>query len=424
MFKNLVRKKLEKLVKEYFATHKPRLIVVVGAVGKTTTKIAIATVLSEGMRVRMENNNHNTDLSVPPALLGVKYPVGKVHSPWAWHKVFRAMKQRINSPTDVDVIVQELGTDGIGQIPHFGTYLKPDIAVVTSIAPEHMEFFGTMEAVAREELSVGGFSKITFINRDDIDKQYAQFLPTDQLDTYGSDSSSEYYFEYEENSPLDGFVGNFISPELGKVPAKISLIGVHNLKAGAIAGAIAVKLGMTAEQISAGLGKIRAVPGRMNVLRGVRNTTIIDDTYNSSPSAVEAALRTLYRIDAPQRIAILGSMNELGDTAIEAHTQVGALCDPTLLECVVTIGAMAEKYLAPAANKRGNRVKSFQNPIEAGAFVNKIMQPGAVVLAKGSQNGVFAEEAIKVLLRSTADEKQLVRQDANWIKLKRKLYDK
>ena len=96
MFKDYVQKKLEKLVKKYFEVHHPRLVVVVGSVGKTTTKVAIATVLAEGgLRVRMENNNHNTEMSVPPALLGVQYPVGEVHSPIAWLRVFSAMKRRI-----------------------------------------------------------------------------------------------------------------------------------------------------------------------------------------------------------------------------------------------------------------------------------------------------------------------------------------
>jgi UDP-N-acetylmuramoyl-tripeptide--D-alanyl-D-alanine ligase len=422
MFKNFVRDRLEKLVKEYFASHHPRLIVVVGAAGKTTTKTAIATVLAQKFRVRMEDSNHNTDLSVPPALLGVRYPEGKVHSPLAWLRVFRAMKQRVAAPTDVDVIVQELGTDHPGEISHFGTYMTPDIAVVTSVVPEHMEFFGTMDAVAQEELAVGVYSNITLINRDDVDEKYAKYLNSSRVDTYGSDAAAEYHFEYDNSNPLDGFHGEFISPELGKVPAKVNLVGEHNLKAGIAAGAVAAKLGVSAAEISAGLGRIKPVNGRMNILRGVRDTIIIDDTYNSSPAAAVAALRTLYRVETPQRIAILGSMNELGDTSPEAHRQVGEMCDPTLIEYVVTIGTEAEKYLAPAAKSKGNRVKSFANPIEAGIFVNQIMQPHAVVLAKGSQNGVFAEEAIKVLLHSTDDDDDLVRQSVDWMKIKRKLY--
>ncbi|MDR2524290.1 MAG: hypothetical protein LBC95_01970 [Candidatus Nomurabacteria bacterium] len=427
MLKEYVQKKMERLVREYFARHRVRLIVVVGGAGKTTTKTAIATVLSEKFRVRMEDGNHNTWLSVPPALLGVKYPEGKTHSPLAWHRVFRAMRERIKQPTDVDVIVQELGTDHPGEIAHFGTYLRADIAVLTSVVPEHMEFFGTMEAVAREELSVGEYSNILFINRDDVDAKYAEFLTTERIDTYGVNADAEYNFEYSDYRPLEGFTGNFVSPELGKVPTSVNLLGEHNLRAGVVAGAMGVKLGMSAAEISAGIAKIQSVPGRMNVLRGVRGTTIIDDTYNSSPAAAEAALRTLYAVEAPQRIAILGSMNEMGEMSADAHAEVGQFCDPTLLEYVVTIGRDAEQYLAPAARSVGNRVKIFDNPIEAGAFVNKVMQPGAVILAKGSQNGVFAEEAVKILLHSTADQEKLVRQSLHWMNVKhdtfRKAYD-
>ncbi|MDR1197352.1 MAG: UDP-N-acetylmuramoyl-tripeptide--D-alanyl-D-alanine ligase [Candidatus Nomurabacteria bacterium] len=426
MFKKYVQRKLEHLVRVYFAKHQDvKLVVVVGAAGKTTTKISIATVLNEKFRVRMEDTNHNTQLSVPPALLGVEYPEGKVHSPLAWHKVFKAMRSRIAAPTDVDVIIQELGTDHPGEIPHFGHYLKPDIAVVTSVVPEHMEFFGTVENVAREELSVTAYAAMTFINRDDIDAKFADFIKSERIFTYGVHPPAEYHFLFDEGQDiLTAFAGDFISPELGNVPAEINLVGEHNLKAGIAAGAIGAKLGMMAAEINQGLGKIRPVPGRMNILQGQRDTTLIDDTYNSSPAAAIAALKTLYNIKAVQRIAILGSMNELGDTSPEAHKQVGQFCDPTKLEMVVTIGRDARQYLVPAAQEKGNRVKSFLNPIEAGAFVSQHMQPGAVILAKGSQNGVFAEEALKILLRTTEDDAKLVRQSLHWLDLKRDLFTK
>ena len=127
-----------------------KLVVVAGSVGKTSTKIAIATVLNEKLRVRLHEGNHNSELSAPLAILGVEFP-SNLRSFGAWWNVFTAVRHRIRRPADVDVIVQELGTDAIGQIPHFGTYLKPDIAVVTSVAPEHMEFFKTLDAVAAEE---------------------------------------------------------------------------------------------------------------------------------------------------------------------------------------------------------------------------------------------------------------------------------
>src|SRR5690606_21454813 len=114
------------------------LVVVVGSVGKTSTKIAIGTVLNEKFRIRLHEGNHNSELSAPLAILGVEFP-DDIRKLGQWWAVFKAIKLRLKQPTNVDVIVQELGTDRVGQIPHFGTYLKPDIAVVTSVSAEHME---------------------------------------------------------------------------------------------------------------------------------------------------------------------------------------------------------------------------------------------------------------------------------------------
>lgn len=426
MFKQFIQNKLEYLVREYFKKHQDvKLVVVVGAAGKTTTKTAIAVVLSQKFRVRVEPGNLNEFLSVPPALLGVDYPdFSKLRNPFTWRKVFNEMKKVIESPSDVDVIVQELGTDHPGQIPHFGTYLRPDIAVVTSVVPEHMEFFGNLENVAKEELSVTAYSKETIINRDDIDERFAEYILSDRITTYGIHPPAEnFYVVKGEQNVLEGFSGNMILTGPGKVPAKVGLVGQHSLKSAIAAGTVGARLGMTSAEISDSVGKIKSVPGRMNILPGRLDTTIIDDTYNSSPNAAIEALKVLYQVKAPQRFAILGSMNELGDFSEQAHKQVGEYCDPNMIENVVTIGEKAKEFLAPAAKSKGNRVVSFLNPVEAGAFVSQRMNKNAVILAKGSQNGVFAEEAVKVLLKSTDEEERLVRQSAYWLKQKRKFFD-
>ena len=421
MFKSLIRFRMERLVRKYFKKHHPRLIVVVGAAGKTTTKIAIATMLTQRFKVRMEDTNHNTDMSVPPALLGVGYP-NNPRNPFAWMAVLRGMKKRIRRDDDTEIIIQELGTDHPGEIPHFGNYIRPDLAVVTSILPEHMENFGDLDAVAREELAVAEYSNILFINRDDVDPKYADFAKTARIDTYGIHEPAEYRFDIISNDPRDGFNGEFISPELGRIPATIKLLGQHNLRAAIVAGALGVKFGLSPEEIKRGLEAIRPILGRMNVLPGRNNTVIIDDTYNSSPGAAAAALKTLYQFDAPQLIAILGSMNELGASSPDEHTKLGSLCDPTQLEYLVTVGEDANKYLATEAEKIGNRVQRCNTPMEAGLFVAKIMLPGAVILAKGSQNGVFTEEAVKVLLANTTDYDKLVRQSLDWLDVKKRQF--
>ncbi len=424
MFKYSIRSRLEHAVKKYFKKHpEVKLVVVVGSVGKTSTKIAIGTVLNEKFRVRLHEGNHNSELSAPLAILGIDFP-DNIRSLSQWRAVFKAVRERIKQPADVDVVVQELGTDRIGQIPHFGKYLKPDIAVVTAVSAEHMEFFKTLDNVAKEELSAANFSKLALINRDDIDGAYAADITNSNISTYGTNDVAEYRFETSDYTFEDGFTGLFSAPEWDEsVQTNIHLMGDHSIRAAVAAGAVGIKLGMSALEISNGMQKVRAVQGRMNVLRGVNESIIIDDTYNSSPLAVESALRALYQLNVPQKIAVLGSMNELGKASAEAHKELAQWCDPLQLSHLITVGEDAEKYLAPAAQIHGCHTVSFKSPIEAGAYVHKYLEAGGAVLFKGSQGGIYLEEGVKVVLHSTDDEKKLVRQSPEWMKKKQKFLD-
>lgn len=415
---------------KYFKKHHPTLVVVVGSVGKTTTKTAIATALASHYRVQMEPTNHNTELSAPLAIMGIKFPPADLIRKYStWHRIFKAMKTRVKSGQGVDVIVQELATDKPGDLAVFARYLKPDIAVVTAVSPEHMENFPNgLSDVAREELSIASVSTLTIVNHDDVDGSFAQFANTNNLTDYGI-AGGEYRVEVNGGSPLSGYSVQFYAPEIqGNMAAHaqttLHLVGDHNLKAACAAMAVGVRMGIPLNDLMKALSSMTPVSGRMNPLPGRRNSTIIDDTYNSSPIAAIAALDTLCQIDAPQRIAILGSMNELGNYSAQAHEQVGLHCDPMQLDWVITIGEEAQQFLAPAAKRKGNQVMSFLNPIEAGTFANQQLKENAVVLVKGSQNGVYAEEATKVLLRNIDDKDKLVRQDDYWMKKKHDFFFK
>jgi UDP-N-acetylmuramoyl-tripeptide--D-alanyl-D-alanine ligase len=424
MFKAIIQRKLEGYVKRYLKHHKDvKLVIVVGSVGKTSTKMAIGTVLAQKLRVRLHEGNHNAELSAPLAILGIEYPAS-LKDIGEWMKVFKAAKERIEQPSDVDVIIQEVGTDRIGQVPHFGKYAKPYLAVVTAVSAEHMEFFKTLDAVAAEELAAANFSEHALINRDDIDGKYAADLTNPNINTYGTTDAAEYHFIENDYSPEKGFEGSFIAPEREEpIKASVHVMGEHSIRAAIAAMAVGVKLGLSDKEIAKGLSSIRAVSGRMQILRGMNSTTLIDDTYNSSPIAAASALQALYSLNVPQRIAVLGSMNELGETSPEAHTALGKLCDPVQLAHVVTVGEDAEKYLAPAAKANGCHVVSFKNALEAGAFVHKALEPGAAILFKGSQGGVYLEEAVKVVLHSTTDEEKLVRQSSKWMTIKRQHFE-
>ncbi len=423
MLKHFILKRLQTYVKRYFAKHpEVKLVVVVGSVGKTSTKRALADIISRKYRVRMHEGNHNTEFATPLAILGIVYP-DNIRSITSWLGVFRAARKRIKQPADVDVIIQELGTDHPGDIAAFGNYLVPDIALVTAVTPEHMEFFGSIEAVAQEELSVSGYSRFVLINRDDVESRFADFETNPNFATYGTTGAAEYRFEQQDDTPQDGFVGSILSPDNEAFPTTIQVVGEHSLRP--IMGAVAagMKLGLTPADIVAGIALVRPVPGRMNMLQGIGGTHIIDDTYNSSPAAVSAALQTLYSFsDAPQRIAILGDMRELGNSSPAEHEKLGSLCDAGLLEWVVLVGPDCEKYTAPAARAKGCQVHIARNALEAGEFVRSVTREGAVILAKGSQNTIFLEEAVKILC-DLSEHTQLVRQSPQWLETKSTFFE-
>lgn len=424
-YKQRVQKKLEQAVVSYFTAHpEVKLIVVTGSVGKTSTKTALATVLSRRYRVHMHEGNHNTELSVPLAILNVPFPEN-VRSFSQWRQAVKAARARTLMPTDVDIIIQELGADQPGDIASFGRYLQPYAAVVTAVTPEHMEFFKTIEAVAFEELQAANFSQLALINRDDIDGQYSEYLTNGNLDTYGTSAAAEYHFEEQSFVVGEGHKGKITGVEIPDgVDVTIDVLGEHNIRPVIAAAAMGLKFGLTAEEIKAGVELIKPVPGRMNLLNGLNKSLIIDDTYNSSPAAAVSAVQTFYSIDSPQRIAIMGTMNELGDSSAAEHEKVGKLFHPDMVDWVITIGENAGKYLAPAAQSNGCQVKSFMNAVQAGAFAHSVLEQGALVLAKGSQNAGYVEEAVKILLHTQADADKLVRQSPAWMATKEAYFER
>jgi UDP-N-acetylmuramoyl-tripeptide--D-alanyl-D-alanine ligase len=259
------------------------------------------------------------------------------------------------------------------------------------------------------------------LNIDDIPEQY---LPKVEYLSYGLNPSADYKVVRRQARALQGQQMTLELPAGKTVSAEVLALGDQGAKIAIAATAIADLAGLAPDQIQRGLQAITPVAGRMQILAGKQGSLIIDDTYNASPLAVKAALEVLYAAEATQRIAILGSMNELGADSAGLHAEVAAQCDPAKLDLLVTIGQEANHYLAPAARERGCPVQSFDNPHQAGEYVAGQIKPGSVILAKGSQNGVFAEEALKALLANPSQARKLVRQSDYWLAIKKKQFPK
>jgi UDP-N-acetylmuramoyl-tripeptide--D-alanyl-D-alanine ligase len=410
---------LESQVRKLRSKYQFTIIAVAGSVGKTSLKLTIARLCETQKKVMFQNGNYNDRLTVPLAIFGQKQP-SSLYNLLSWAKIIRENGQIIKRGYSYDIAVVELGSDHPGDIAQF-QYLQPEIGIVTAVAPEHMEYFETMAAVAKEELTIARFAKRLLVNTDDIAADFMADLPDHT--TYGLSKENVYHVTRHQKHGLKGEdVTCTLSHKTYHV--KIPYLGDQGVKT--ILGALAVVdiLKLDIEKIITVVPQLPQRPGRMQLLTGKQGATLIDDTYNASPLAVQAALDVLYEIDAPQRIAVLGNMNELGNTSQVAHREIGAYCDPTKLAAVVTIGQDANAYLASAARERGCVVYESSSPYDAGDWVLEHMQAGAIVLLKGSQNGVFAEEALKVLLANPDDESMLVRQSSHWSAIKRRQFKK
>ncbi|HEY1085539.1 MAG TPA: Mur ligase family protein [Candidatus Saccharimonadales bacterium] len=423
MFKERRQKKLEDYVRQYFASHpEVKLVGVAGSFGKTTTKMMIATLLSQKYRVRMDDTSHVSPTEVALDILGISRP--QKDSIFEWHKIYKAARERIKQPADVDVIVQEFDTGKLGDLNHFASYLNPDIAVITGVSADHLQDFGSIEGLAQEELSLANFSKTALINRDDIEGRFAEFITNPNLSTYGTTAAAEYRFEVSDVSLEKGYEGKIFAPELlSGLDIKMKVYGEEGLRSGAGAAGVGLKLGLEPQSIVSGLATISPLPGRMNLLRGVNQSLILDDTYDSNLVSAANALQTLYGFPTPDRIALFGDMKDLGAQSESEHGRLGSLCDSNLLSWVVTVGEETEKYLAPRARANGCQVKTFKNPIDAGAFVHSVIEPGALVLAAGSDTNIL-EESLKIFLHDTHENRELVRQDEAWLEKKNEILEK
>lgn len=382
---------------------------VVGSYGKTSTKMAIAELLEAEFHVQYQKGNYNDIVSVPLVFFGQNLP--SLFNPIAWLAVFWKNEQMLREIYSFDVVVVELGIDAPGQMQLFKKYLKLDYLLVTALGPEHMEQFSSVKEVAREELTAQSFSKQVIVNKG---------LCAEELLRSLKKPYETYKVEHPRRFPLESWQVVLDDKKAIRIQQTVvSKARMYSLSAAVVMGN---KMGIEKEQMLQKLTGLTAVPGRMNTLRGKKRSIIIDDTYNASPEATVLALETLYSYPARQRVALLGNMNELGNFSEKLHRQVGQACVPGKLDLVVTLGEHANKYLAEEAEKAGCKVMRTTSPYQAAELIEEALKEGSVILAKGSQNGVFAEEAVKGLLADPGDSKFLVRQSRHWRSQKRQSF--
>ena len=404
--------------------YKPKIIAVTGSVGKTSTKDAIYTALCEPFSIRKNQKSFNSEIGVPLTVLGLENAWG---NPLLWvGNILKGAWMCVWPQTYPKWLVLEIGADHPGDIKSITKWVIPDIAVVTRIpnVPVHVEYFKDAEALLEEKAELLKAMKpdgVAVINSDDENVLSLGKHVKGSVIHYGMENPATIYGDsyglmYEGNDVAG--IQFRILYDSNIIPVVLKgVVGVQHVYPVLAAAAVALPLKLPLVKLTESFAQHEYPRGRMNVIKGIKNTIIIDDTYNSSPVALEYALRTLKDVQTRGRkIAVLGDMLELGSYSAEAHKNIGTIA-AECADIIFTVGVRARdiKNYAVKAGMLETSTQSFSSSVEAGGYLKDFIQEGDVILAKGSQ-GMRMEKAIMPLvLDQEKINDLLVRQEKEWV---------
>ena len=342
---------------------------VTGSAGKTTTKDAIAHLLSSQMTVGRTIGNLNNHVGVPVSILRL--------------------------PDDARVAVLEMGMNHAGEIRELANIARPNIGVVTNVGYAHIEFFDSIDGVAtakRELIEALPADGIAVLNADD--PRVARFA--------AAHSGRSITFGFSETADVRAESAQFAADgsrfrALG-VDYETPLTGRHAVMNLLAALAVATALRIAAERLREAVQTFAV--GKMRGEKLEHNGILVwNDCYNSNPEAARSMLDVLGAAPAARRIAVLGEMLELGRAAEDLHRQVGRYAASSGVDLLVGVRGHAREMIeaARAAGLANGAAVFFEDPVEAGEFARDAARPGDAILFKGSR-GVHVERALERFL--------------------------
>jgi UDP-N-acetylmuramoyl-tripeptide--D-alanyl-D-alanine ligase len=422
-FKSIVISILTTEASVLLKRQKPKIVAITGSVGKTSTKDAIYAAIKSHSYARKSEKSFNSDIGVPLTVLGL---ANAWNNPFLWlRNIVDGFFVAFFSKKYPDVLVLETGFDHPGYMEKLTSWVHPDIVVVTRFpsVPVHVEFFSSPEAVVEEKMKLVSALKtdgVMIYNHDDTIVQeqlpnvlqrqvgFGRYLETDF-------TAREDRIVYADDKPTGVEFTIAHGDSVEKVFLKGS-IGTQHAYACAAAMAVAKELGTSEAAAAKSLQSLETPRGRMRLVEGLKSTTLIDDTYNSSPVAVEHALQALNEITYTKRkIAVLGDMLELGKFSSDEHRKIGAKVEDAA-DVLFTVGVRARGIAegAMAAGMSEKVVFQYDDAARARRELQTFLAPGDAVLIKASQ-GIRAERIVEeVMQHPEKAEEILVRQDRVW----------
>lgn len=433
--------------------HKPYIIGIAGSVGKSSTRNALYAVLKDHFKTKVVSGNSET--GVPLGILGLKLPAYKTSD---WLKVLWQAPRRINNLNNTEYLIVEMGIDDPHppkNMEYLLSIIKPDMAIDLNVTATHTMQFEILltrnikdslsfllKKIAEEDSKIITQSgcKVAIYNADDENlvntiNKVKNKLPAKLL-TFGkgkgnslklssyeiTPKKTKFTYNYEgtkgEKEIVLSFSGMILPPAYQETFASV-LLSCH-------------ELGLSYIQIKESLEKNFHLPhGRSSILTGIKNSMLIDSTYNSSKESVLSfleMLKILKEKTGRQVVFVMGDMRELGSESEGEHKEVANELIK-VVDWLYCVGANTQEFVLPvvkeAIKKRRGKTKKvewYKNAIQLGLHLKEDLADNSIILFKGSQNEIFLEEAVKFLLQNSNDAKLLARQDEYWMRLKQEYF--
>lgn len=352
------KKALLSLAKFYLSELTLKVVGITGSTGKTSTKDLVAAVLSSKYKVFKTIGNFNNEIGLPMM-------------------IFKLDKS-------YDVAVLEMGMSDFFEIHNLCEVAKPDIAIITNVGLSHIENLKSRENILKAKMEITDFfseDNVLIVNSDNDLLNNIKALNYKLIRT-GIDSKVDfkaYDLKIEEKKITFKVMEN---GDLINTSIEVDVPGRHNILNSLLAIACGRELGMSYKEITEGFKRLEATSMRLDIIKG-KKFTIINDCYNASPDSMLAAIDVLCNINGKSKIAILGTMRELGDSAFMAHKEVGKYAKLKNIDLLITLGEYNEAY------KEGfndiNKYRSFQTYSDVILYLQESLCDEDVVLVKASR---------------------------------------
>ncbi|MCK5475435.1 MAG: UDP-N-acetylmuramoyl-tripeptide--D-alanyl-D-alanine ligase [Candidatus Pacebacteria bacterium] len=407
--RKIVIKILNLLAKETLHKYNPIVIGITGGVGKSSTKKIVHEILKDNYSIHCDRSRYNVDIGIPLTILGLE---SGGHSVTKWMKIiFKAIMKLIKKSDYPDVLILEMGVNRPGDMKKMLKVVKPHIAIMTTIGkyPSHIKYFKDIKHIFREKsllIKSLGKKDLAILNCDDEFIDDLKKSTRSKVITYGFDQKAlvrgdEILLGDKKFKMEDGSMGMTfkISHKGTTVPFRlIYALGKGQIYSTLAAVSVGINFDMNLVKMSQAVLKYRPLAGRMNLIGGINNSMIIDDTFNANPGSMFFSLETIRKLSASQKIAVLGDMLELGEYCQKGHREVGKKVLGSV-DILITFGSRS-KLISQEAIKMGmdrEKIFHFEDMEDVVKLLSKIIENDTIVLVKGSR-AMNMEKIVKKLM--------------------------